>query len=114
MDPIWLDRDRVDHELQLVDYGSLTYDPDMGLYLHHDEPFTGTCAQRYPDGKLENIVQMTNGLNCGVTVIWYDSGRVNIYSELRDGVRHGKFIEWAEDGVIVKERVYDQGRLTNS
>lgn len=109
MDPIWSDRERVDREFQSVDFDDLEYVPGAGQYYYRDEPFTGACVQRYADGKLENIVQMVEGVNAGVTVVWHPSGRIHLYRELHDGVLHGRDVEWAEDGTRAAEKYYREG-----
>jgi antitoxin component YwqK of YwqJK toxin-antitoxin module len=111
VDPFWLDRDRVDREIKAVDFSELDYDPGLGLYCYRGEPFTGACLQRYPDGKLENVVQNIDGLTSGVTVVWHPNGRIKLYRELENDLRHGVWIEWAEDGTKVAEQRYHRGRL---
>jgi antitoxin component YwqK of YwqJK toxin-antitoxin module len=114
MGPIWSDRDRIDRELRAVDYSELDYDPDLGLQCYDGEPFTGNCTQRYPDGRLESVVQMVRGLNGGVTVAWHPNGQIASYGELQDGLRHGLLIEWDEHGTKVVEKRYFEDRLVRS
>jgi len=56
MDAIWSDRDRVDREIESVDFSELVYDHEHGVYCYQGKRFAGAAIQRYPDGKLENIV----------------------------------------------------------
>jgi hypothetical protein len=114
MDPIWLDRDRVDRELKTVDFADLTYDPGSGSYYHGDEPFCGNCSQRYGDGKLKNVGQFADGVENGVTVVWHPSGAIKTLSELEHGVRHGLLIEWAEDGNKISEKRFREGQLVRT
>jgi antitoxin component YwqK of YwqJK toxin-antitoxin module len=111
MDSFWADRARVDAELRPVEFSDLDYDEGLGLYLYRGGEFTGPCSQRYLDGGLENVVQMVDGAESGVTVAWYPNGRIKFYRELSRGVRHGRWLEWAEDGSLVSELRYDRGRL---
>jgi antitoxin component YwqK of YwqJK toxin-antitoxin module len=114
MDSFWADRARVSAELRPVEFSSLDYDEGLGLYRYRDSEFTGACSQRYPDGELENVVQMVDGAASGVTVGWFPDGQIQYYRELSRGVRHGKWLEWAADGSLVSERRYERGRLAPS
>ena len=111
MNSIWSDRERVDREIQTVEYVQLEYDPDWGCYLSQEVPFTGFCVQRFPDGTLENVVQLQQGINHGVTVVWFSDGGMQLYRELQAGVLHGECIEWGEDGGKIVDEHYHEGRL---
>ncbi|OAI40983.1 hypothetical protein AYO40_00445 [Planctomycetaceae bacterium SCGC AG-212-D15] len=114
MDPIWLDRDRVDQEVPAVDYQDLRHNQTFGLDYYSGKPFTGYCRERYPNGTLASVVQLVRGLNAGVTVAWHPNGQIASYGELQDGVRHGLLIEWNEEGAKVYEKQYHDGRLLRS
>src|SRR5262245_20296840 len=98
MDPKWLDQDRVDQETKAVEFSELTYDPDLGHYCFSGESFTGAVTQRYPDGKLRNVVHLADGVSTRVSVGWYPNGQIERYSEMPYDAIHGLHIEWAEDG----------------
>jgi antitoxin component YwqK of YwqJK toxin-antitoxin module len=111
MDPIWTDRQRVGVELRPVEFSELDYDEGLGLYIHHEKEFSGTCSILYSDGAIESVTQMVDGAENGICAGWYPSGRIQFYRELSRGARHGKWLEWAEDGSLVSERRYVRGRL---
>ena len=111
MDPIWLNRDRADREVKGVDERKVKYDPDLGVYCYHGEPFTGVSIQRYSDGSLDSLVHLVDGVAHGVTVSWRLNGQIALYREMAHDVRHGLSIEWAEDGTKLSEANYHDGRL---
>jgi len=111
MDPLWLDRERVDREVKSIDYGALAFDNDLGVYCLQGEPFTGACAQRYPDGKLQSIMHHAEGLAHGVTAVWFANGQIHLYSEMHSDTPHGLHIEWDKDGTRILEEHYRRGKL---
>src|SRR5262249_17950445 len=105
IDPRWFDRKRVDQEIKGVDYRELKYDPDLGVYLREEAAFTGVCTQRYPDGSLESLVHLVQGVAEGVSAAWHTNGQLALYNEMAHDVYDGLQVEWAEDGTkLVEER----------
>jgi antitoxin component YwqK of YwqJK toxin-antitoxin module len=111
MDPLWLDRERVDREITSIDFAALTFDNDLGVYCLQGDPFTGACAQRYSDGKLQSIIHHAVGLAHGITVVWFTNGKIHLYSEMVSDTPHGLHIEWDKDGNKVLEEHYRRGQL---
>jgi hypothetical protein len=111
MESIWLDRDLADRLVAGVDWDSLTYDPDTGLNCFNGEPFTGASKTRQKDGRLQGLTHYKGGVAHGVSIGWYPSGQISVYSEMEDDVYHGLHIEWNEDGTKRTEERYLNGRL---
>lgn len=109
----WIDRDRTEQLLPptAVYFRVLKYDPDTGQYCHSDdEPFTGVCITRWPDGRLQSVVHFVNGHAHGVSVAWSIHGRPEVYNEMEFGVCHGLHVKWSEDGSVVEEFRCHEGR----
>jgi hypothetical protein len=113
MDPKWLDRDRMDREIQGVEMAALGYSGRLGRYVVAGVPFTGACKRRGGDGLLAAVGHFKDGVPEGVSVSWYASGQIKIYSEMADDVYHGWHIEWDADGTKTVEEYYDRGRLVS-
>ncbi|MSQ94818.1 MAG: hypothetical protein EXR98_09720 [Gemmataceae bacterium] len=111
MDAKWLDRDRIDTEIRTVDFSTLIYDHDFGIYCCHGEPFTGVSCGRHADGKLQSIVHHAEGQITGVSVAWYPNGQIKHYSEMHSDTLHGLHMEWANDGTKSTEQRYRRGEL---
>jgi antitoxin component YwqK of YwqJK toxin-antitoxin module len=111
MDAIWLNRELIDGLVEGIDFKALKYDPDTGLYCLNGEPFTGVTKTRGPDGRLRSIGHHRDGVDHGISVAWYASGQIKLYSEMENDVYHGWHIEWDEDGSKRVEAHYTRGRL---
>jgi antitoxin component YwqK of YwqJK toxin-antitoxin module len=111
MDPMWLDGELVDRTVAGIDFGSLKYDPDTGQYCLDGVPFTGAAKTRRPDGRLEGVSHLKDGVEHGVSVGWYPDGQIEVYSEMEEGVCHGRHMEWDEGGAKLVDDYYTEGRL---
>ncbi|MCM2279926.1 MAG: hypothetical protein NDJ89_17770 [Oligoflexia bacterium] len=72
-----------------------------------DKPFTGRiekkqCEQRR--GKAGRDV------NHGAYREWYPNGRLALEGEYREGARSGKWFEWDEQGKLLSERWFENGK----
>lgn len=111
MDPMWLDREKVDATLAGVEWGELRYDPSTGLYVVAGVPFTGACKRRYPDGALSAVGQFKGGVPAGPSASWYPGGQIKVYSEMLADIYDGWHIEWDADGTKRAEEYHERGRL---
>ncbi len=107
----WADRDAVDQRIPSVGYDDLDYDDGADQYLLRDVPFTGFCAARYPDGKLESLTEFTDGGDHGRGAMWYRNGQIHRYVETARSVYHGWVAEWDQDGKLLKLGLYESGLL---
>jgi antitoxin component YwqK of YwqJK toxin-antitoxin module len=73
------------------------------------KPFTGFVKQRYPNGALECIYRITDGIEHGLTVSWYPSGQIELYRETARNVLHGLAAEWDESGRLLRADRYEEG-----
>lgn len=110
MDPMWLDRELVDRAVEGIDERLLKYDPDTGQYCLHGEPFTGVAKTRTPDGRLDGLSHLKDGVEQGVSVAWHPNGQIRCYSEMIDDVYEGWHFEWDEGGTKRVEERYSEGR----
>lgn len=109
MDPIWLNRELIDNTIEGIHLTTLNYAPDTGLYYLGETPYTGVIITRGPDGTLDSLSHLKDGVECGISVAWYPSGKLESYSEMQDDVYHGLHIEWDEDGTKRVEQHYTRG-----
>jgi antitoxin component YwqK of YwqJK toxin-antitoxin module len=110
MDPMWLDRELVDRSVEGIDDRLLKYDPDTGQYCLQGEPFTGVAKTRKPDGRLDGLSHLKDGVECGLSVAWHSNGQIRCYSEMADDVFDGWHFEWDEDGTRRVADRYAAGR----
>ena len=89
-----------------VDFTALGHDGEG--YCLGGEPFTGLCKTRWR-GVLRAVSGLEGGLECGVSVAWHDSGRIELYSEMQGDVYHGRHAEWDEDGTPRVDERYVHG-----
>lgn len=111
MDEKWHRRELIEQELQGDGPSALEFDPESYRYLCHGELFTGTVAERYPDGSLRGFLQYVDGLAHGVSAMWFPNGQLNRYMEMEYDACHGLRIEWGEDGALLREARYCRGQL---
>ena len=91
MDDFWLNRDEVERRLppDTIAFDTLTYDYEMAMYCLNGQPFTGFTVQRHPDGSLESVVTFRDGVEDGVSVVWFASGQIEQYAETRGELLQG-------------------------
>ncbi|MCE9562808.1 MAG: hypothetical protein K8U57_12245 [Planctomycetes bacterium] len=110
MDAVWRDRERVDRTVEGIDDRLLKYDPDTGQYCFQGEPFTGVAKTRRPDGQLDGLSHLRDGIEHGVSVAWHPNGQIRCFSEMAGDVYDGWHYEWAEDGTELVAERYAAGR----
>ena len=68
----------------------------------------GLVQERYPNGKLRNTQYVEGDLVRFVT--YYESGRVKEMGGFRDGLRDGAWKQYAENGTVLCEALFDNGK----
>ena len=70
--------------------------------------------QWYEDGVLKRDSEMRNGAVVGRISLWWPDGRLRRTSLVGDNLRmHGHVLEYAEDGTILTDAIFDHGRYVS-
>lgn len=74
-------------------------DPGPGdQLLYQDQPFTGICYERYPDGSLKEERSYEDGMPKGLCREWYDNGQLSREWIAQHGFAPDETIEWHRNG----------------
>lgn len=83
---------------------------DKKIYLQGQEaPFTGLGVQRYKSGKPKFQIEYANGIQHGLTTIWWENGKPHTQQSLNQGKQEGKTLFWYESGMKKSEADYKGG-----
>lgn len=83
---------------------------DDGLYYSDDgKLYTGEFREHYPDRQIKTTMNITNGQIDGLVKIYFPNGVQNEIRSYKEGVMHGQWITWNEQGSKVAEANYENG-----
>jgi antitoxin component YwqK of YwqJK toxin-antitoxin module len=95
-----------------VAYAELEYGKGQ-LYYLDGEPFSGTATESHANGKPSKRYGFRAGRLHGLVREWAESGVLTVETHFRDGLRHGENTYWTPDGDLLKEQVYDAGKVVS-
>ena len=81
------------------------------VYYYNNAPFTGESEEFNKSGHLISKAQFQEGYITGPVKIWYSNGQIQCESNYLYSLKHGKRIEWFENGNLKKEEVFEMGAL---
>ena len=91
-----------------IDYDELDWKDQR--FFYKGNPFTGTTFSYHDDGEtLRKKGTMRNGVYHGVYREWWENGQMQTETNFTKGIRHGDNTYWDKDGSLIKEQVYDMG-----
>lgn len=93
--------------LRVVDENEL--DRDVDMYLLAGMPFSGVGRLSFDDGSIEYETTYKDGFADGHMKRFFNSGQLAYSIDCRKGLRHGKAVEWYENGQIKSEKRYEYG-----
>lgn len=73
------------------------------------QPITGIVYELYNNSKLNYYCYYVDGISNGSYVCFYDDGTLKSISSMFKGTKHGKSIQWHEDGTKQSEGIYKYG-----
>lgn len=78
----------------------LEFDPGNQLVYHSktNKPFTGLCVSYFPNGRPERIARFNNGKDNDTAYVYYESGDIKAFIIHVDGVEHGTWGYWYDNG----------------
>ncbi len=92
-----------------VPYKDLGYDNE--LFVLKGKPFNGSTVDTYKNGAKKMVAEVTNGKFHGWTREWYEDGTHKTATQWHNGERHGANTYWYPDGRLMKEMVYNHGKV---
>src|SRR5882724_10573046 len=95
-----------------ISFESLEPSADHLLMEHNGIPFTGVAVEYGPNQAVVAEVSYVNGQRSGCAREWSTSGRVLRDRNFRFDSLDGESREWAEDGTLRVEAVYELGICT--
>ena len=83
---------------------------DNKIYLQgQNAAFTGHGVERYKSGKPKFQIEYANGIQHGLTIIWWENGKPHTQQQLKQGKQEGKTLFWFESGMKKSEADYKEG-----
>ena len=83
---------------------------DKKIYLQGQKSaFTGHGVERYKSGKPKFQIEYANGIQHGLTIIWWENGKPHTQQQLKQGKQEGKTLFWFESGMKKSEADYKEG-----
>ena len=83
---------------------------DKKIYLQgQGSPFTGLGVERYESGKPKFQIGYANGIQHGITTIWWENGKPHTQQTFQQGKQEGKSLFWFESGMKKSESEYKEG-----
>ena len=76
-------------------------------------PFNGLLREKHPGGGLSAEVYFKDGLRHGKSVEWYANGNLLLDGQWEYGKANGLIKEWSEDGLVRKDTMYNKGNIVN-
>lgn len=67
----------------------------------------------YDSGKKGYVKRYARNRLDGLTEVFHESGKLKLSMSYKDGMPHGKFTEFDEEGGVVRELVYKEGELVD-
>jgi len=102
-----------------IDY-HITYPDDELEEIIDNEVKDGKVIEYLESGDLSSILNYKNGKLHGKCVSYYEClvgiGRGMLYSEgfFKNGIRHGRFVWVNKKGSVIKEEIYNNGKLIDT
>lgn len=83
------------------------------LLYYEGKPYTGEAFFLTNDGMDPMVMRSyVNGLREGAWKVWHANGHLHKHGETKDGLEHGRYLEYYENGIIRYEYWYDMGART--
>ncbi|MEM7383961.1 MAG: hypothetical protein AAF514_03365 [Verrucomicrobiota bacterium] len=87
---------------------------EEGLFVHESKPYNGPSYEIYrKSGKVKMLAQFKGGKMHGVVLEFYENGTLKALTTFKEGKRHGKNNYWNKEGVLEKERVWENDELVD-
>ncbi|MFT3885691.1 MAG: hypothetical protein QM724_09740 [Flavobacteriales bacterium] len=68
----------------------------------------------YPSGQMEYVGHFENGVENGEWTYYYENGTRKFVEHWENGQEHGTQLDYAPDGQIYRELVYEHGKLVKT
>lgn len=78
----------------------LEFDPGNKLVYHikTNKPYTGLCVSYFSNGRPERVARFNNGKDNDTAYVYYESGDIQAFLIHVDGVEHGTWGYWYDNG----------------
>lgn len=80
------------------------------VYYYKNEPFTGNCYGKHPNGKIGLKGQVVEGKKEGVWIWWYSDGQKKRETTFESNKKEGLTTYWYINGVKSKEIMYKEDK----
>lgn len=97
---------------EVVSYKSLQYEGER--FFKDGAPYTGDAIQTNRQGQLVARRAFKDGRFHGRTEEFATNGQLIVRCDFVDGQRNGTNTYWNPDGSLLKQQVWDRGRLVQS
>ena len=78
-----------------------------GKMNYEGEPYSGTCQDFHPNGKIAFIGSLKDGLPHGIGSFYYSDGKIKARKNYLEGKLNGYSEEYLKNGDLVKTNYYD-------
>jgi antitoxin component YwqK of YwqJK toxin-antitoxin module len=77
-----------------------------GVYYLDKQLYTGTFEVFYPNGKLKNQWNISNGILDSISYSYFENGKIEEQKSYKNGLKDGLWILWDDKGVKLSEARY--------
>lgn len=68
----------------------------------------------YPNGQMEYVGHFANGVENGEWTYYYENGTKKFVEHWENGLEHGTQVDYAPDGQVYRELIYEHGKLVRT
>jgi len=79
------------------------------IMLDDGKAFSGWAFERNAQGQLVRAAQYKEGLQDGLSLMWYADGSPQMSASYRAGSLHGRFLGWYTNGNVIYDMVINRG-----
>lgn len=82
---------------------------EQGLALYQGKAFSGIAFERFDTKQLSRVVFYQNGVQEGLTLLWYPDGSPQMSAVYRAGALNGRFQGWYHNGSVIYDMMINNG-----
>lgn len=91
-----------------LEYKERFFTNDDGIFCkaESENPFSGVIKVRSRKGTIASLSSYTEGLMHGDFFEWHDNGKLKSKFQYKNGMRHGYFFIWTNTGIVYSRKYY--------
>lgn len=82
---------------------------EKGIAQYQDKAFSGIAFERFDAKQLSRVVFYQNGVQEGLTLLWYPDGSPQMSAVYKAGALNGRFQGWYHNGSVIYDMMINNG-----